>query len=252
MFWKDAGHAGGGKTFLGKGLLLASPSPPKAFSLNDRESPRRRTKSVSIVLCKRTGSHEICSGQTIDGKPASPVTWRYGRHRHLFPCIPFQRFTPSHGSPLPCLREERASPPPSILSGSRKSRRQLTDNDGDRRPPLTKVFSGLGRAREGKGQFLQKTPLPLSSPLLHGSHNTHPPKTTAAPKGRRDEGMTRGRPRPHRGHGRPACYSISSVRIMWRAAAVSSRRRTGIFTGASSSCWGSDLPRATISRRASM
>lgn len=115
-----------------------------------------------------------------------------------------------------------------------------------------KVFSGMGRAREGKGQFLQKTPLPLSSPLLHGSHNTHPPKTTAAPKGRRDEGMTRGRPRPHRGHGRPACYSISSVRIMWRAAAVSSRRRTGIFTGASSSCWGSDLPRATISRRASM
>ena len=130
--------------------------------------------------------------------------------------------------------------------------KQPPDSDGDFRPDLKKVFSGMGRAREGKGQFLQKTPLPLSSPLLHGSHNTHPPKTTAAPKGRRDEGMTRGRPRPHRGHGRPACYSISSVRIMWRAAAVSSRRRTGIFTGASSSCWGSDLPRATISRRASM
>ena len=52
-----------------------------------------------------------------------------------------------------------------------KSRRQLTDNDGQ---PLTKVFSGLGRAREGKGQFLQKTPLPLSSPLLHGSYKPIP------------------------------------------------------------------------------
>lgn len=148
-------------------------------------------------------------------------------------------FTPRHS--LPPLR-------PYVMPYSK----QPPDSDGDFRLDLKKVFSGMRRAREGKGQFLQKTPFPLSSPLLHGSHNTHPPKTTAAPKGRRDEGMTRGRPHPHRGHGRPACYSISSVRIMWRAAAVSSRRRTGIFTGASSSCWGSDLPRATISRRASM
>ena len=119
-------------------------------------------------------------------------------------------------------------------------------------PRPEESFFGDGESTRGEGAvFTKNVPSPLV-PLLHGSHNTHPLKTTAAPKGRRDEGMTRGRPRPHRGHGRPACYSISSVRIMWRAAAVSSRRRTGIFTGASSSCWGSDLPRATISRRASM
>ena len=143
-------------------------------------------------------------------------------------------------------------PPPSSLAvwhalfqTAARQRRGLS-------PRPEESFFGDGESTRGEGQFLQKTPLSLSAPLLHGSHNTHPPKTTAAPKGRRDEGMTRGRPRPHRGHGRPACYSISSVRIMWRAAAVASRRRTGIFTGASSSCGGSDLPRATISRRASM
>lgn len=159
--------------------------------------------------------------------------------------------TPRQPAPLPCFRDERASPPPSILSRTRttaSSSRTTTGTDGRTR---TKVFSGLGRAREGKGQFLQKTSLPLSSPALPHT-GSHAPKTAAAPKGRRDEGMTRGTPHPDGEHGRPACYSISSVRIMWRAAAVSSRRRTGIFTGASSSCWGSDLPRATISRRASM
>ena len=41
--------------------------------------------------------------------------------------------------------------------------KQPPDSDGDFRPDLKKVFSGMGRAREGKGQFLQKTPLPLSS-----------------------------------------------------------------------------------------
>ena len=40
--------------------------------------------------------------------------------------------------------------------------KQPPDSDGDFRPDLKKVFSGMGRAREGKGQFLQKTPLPLS------------------------------------------------------------------------------------------
>ena len=149
--------------------------------------------------------------------------------------LPLKAFPPE----VPVLRSGGDSPPCSATPGTCQ-------------PDQNKSFRRMEGVRGRKGQFLQKTPLPLSSPLLHGSHNTHPPKTTAAPKGRRDEGMTRGRPRPHRGHGRPACYSISSVRIMWRAAAVSSRRRTGIFTGASSSCWGSDLPRATISRRASM
>ena len=119
-------------------------------------------------------------------------------------------------------------------------------------PRPEESFFRDGESTRGEGAvFTKNAPSPLVPPTPRLPQHLSP-KTTAAPKDRRDEGMTRGRPRPHRGHGRPACYSISSVRIMWRAAAVSSRRRTGIFTGASSSCWGSDLPKATISRRASM
>ena len=58
-------------------------------------------------------------------------------------------FTPQHPPPLrPYIMPYFKQPP---------------DSDGDFRPDLKKVFSGMGRAREGKGQFLQKTPLPLSS-----------------------------------------------------------------------------------------
>ena len=59
-------------------------------------------------------------------------------------------FTPQH--PLPPLR-----------SYVMPYFKQPPDSDGDFRPDLKKVFSGMGRAREGKGQFLQKKPLPLSS-----------------------------------------------------------------------------------------
>ncbi len=54
-------------------------------------------------------------------------------------------------------------PPPSSPAVWHASFQTAADNDGDFRPDLKKVFSGMGRAREGKGQFLQKTPLPLSS-----------------------------------------------------------------------------------------
>ena len=59
-------------------------------------------------------------------------------------------FTPRHS--LPPLR-------PYVMPYSK----QPPDSDGDFRPDLKKVFSGMGRAREGKGQFLQKTPLPYPS-----------------------------------------------------------------------------------------
>ena len=53
--------------------------------------------------------------------------------------------------------------PPPLRSYVMPYFKQPPDSDGDFRPDLKKVFSGMGRAREGKGQFLQKTPLPLSS-----------------------------------------------------------------------------------------
>ncbi|WP_337809866.1 hypothetical protein, partial [Desulfovibrio sp.] len=51
--------------------------------------------------------------------------------------------------------------PPPLRSYVMPYFKQPPDSDGDFRPDLKKVFSGMGRAREGKGQFLQKTPLPL-------------------------------------------------------------------------------------------
>ena len=59
-------------------------------------------------------------------------------HSPAFPLLPPRPYGMSHFKPPPA-------------------------SDGDRRTGLRKVFSGMGRAREGKGQFLQKTPLPLSS-----------------------------------------------------------------------------------------
>lgn len=55
-------------------------------------------------------------------------------------------------------------PPPPLQPYVMPYFKQPPDSDGDFRPDLKKVFSGMGRAREGKGQFLQKTSLPLSSP----------------------------------------------------------------------------------------
>ena len=54
-------------------------------------------------------------------------------------------------------------PPPPLQPYVMPYFKQPPDSDGDFRPDLKKVFSGMGRAREGKGQFLQKKPLPLSS-----------------------------------------------------------------------------------------
>ena len=216
-----------------------SPNTPSLPDIRKRRSSTRRASRPAACLqplsrSSPDGSQEgpVPYFQRYSSGPEASASEKKKKLRHLLsPAFPLPPF------PGPMTRHVLSSQPPA--------------NDGDRRPDLRKVFSGMGRAREGKGQFLQKTSLPLSSPALPHT-GSHASKTAAAPKGRRDEGMTRGTPHPDGGHGRPACYSISSVRIMWRAAAVSSRRRTGIFTGASSSCWGSDLPRATISRRASM
>ena len=88
-----------------------------------------------------------------------------GRSLPVFPEL-FQR----PGSKHEREREKENTPPPFTLQHPPPLRsyvmpyfKQPPDSDGDFRPDLKKVFSGMGRAREGKGQFLQKTPLPLSS-----------------------------------------------------------------------------------------
>ena len=80
---------------------------------------------------------------------------------------PFPYF-PSYSSGRKQAREKNSVPlhsqhPPPLRSYDMPYSKQPPDSDGDFRPDLKKVFSGMGRAREGKGQFLQKTPLPLSS-----------------------------------------------------------------------------------------
>ena len=70
------------------------------------------------------------------------------------------------------LLHSPASPLPPLRPYGMPYFKQPPDSDGDFRPDLKKVFSGMGRAREGKGQFLQKTPLPLSSfPAPQPLHN---------------------------------------------------------------------------------
>ena len=88
-----------------------------------------------------------------------------GRSLPVFPEL-FQR----PGSKHEREREKENTPPPftpqhppPLRSYGMPYFKQPPDSDGDFRPDLKKVFSGMGRAREGKGQFLQKTPLPLSS-----------------------------------------------------------------------------------------
>ena len=46
--------------------------------------------------------------------------------------------------------------PPPLRSYVMPYFKQPPDSDGDFRPDLKKVFSGMGRAREGKGQFLRQ------------------------------------------------------------------------------------------------
>ena len=49
-----------------------------------------------------------------------------------------------------------------FLSWKRRESQAVRQRRGPSGQTRRKVFSGMGRAREGKGQFLQKTPLPLS------------------------------------------------------------------------------------------
>ena len=93
---------------------------------------------------------------------------------------PFPYF-PSYSSGRKQAREKNSVPlhsqhPPPLRSYDMPYFKQPPDSDGDFRPDLKKVFSGMGRAREGKGQFLQKTPLPLSSfPRSTASPQSEPP-----------------------------------------------------------------------------
>ena len=101
-----------------------------------------------------------------------------GRPLPVFPEL-FQR----PGSKHEREREKENTPPlftpqhpPPLRPYGMPYFKQPPDSDGDFRSDLKKVFSGMGRAREGKGQFLQKTPLPLSSfPRSTASPQSEPP-----------------------------------------------------------------------------
>ena len=100
----------------------------KAYARRDPPLHRRKALPVFPELFQRPGS-------------------KHEREREKENTPP--PFTPQH--------------PPPLRSYVMPYFKQPPDSDGDFRPDLKKVFSGMGRAREGKGQFLQKTPLPLSS-----------------------------------------------------------------------------------------
>ena len=113
---------------------------------------------------ERPALRRACSQTYQRAPPLDPPLHRRKAPSHTSRGIPAARKqararekTPA--SSLPSFPPPSFSRPMSMhhLSG------QPPANDGDRRPDLRKVFSGMGRAREGKGQFLQKTPLPLSS-----------------------------------------------------------------------------------------
>ena len=86
-------------------------------------------------------------------------------HRRKVPSHTFQEYCGPKASARKKLRPSSlpASPLPPLRSYGMPYFKQPPDSDGDFRPDLKKVFSGMGRAREGKGQFLQKTPLPSPS-----------------------------------------------------------------------------------------
>ena len=149
--------------------VVRVPAPPKLPSLP--VSPKRPS---SARIASRPAACHAASLIKAYARRNPPL------HRRKAPSHTF-RAIPAAGSKHEREREKENTPPlftpqhpPPLRPYGMPYFKQPPDSDGDFRLDLKKVFSGMGRAREGKGQFLQKTPLPLSSPLLHGSYKPIP------------------------------------------------------------------------------
>ena len=134
--------------------------------------PAPPTRPSLPVSPKRPSSARIASRPA--ARHAASLIKAYARrnpplHRRKAPSHTF-RAIPAAGSKHGREREKENTPPPFTLQHPPPLRsyvmpyfKQPPDSDGDFRLDLKKVFSGMGRAREGKGQVLKKKPLPLSS-----------------------------------------------------------------------------------------
>lgn len=138
--------------------VVRVPAPPKLPSLP--VSPKRPS---SARIASRPAACHAASLIKAYARRDPPL------HRRKAPSHTF-RAIPAAGSKHEREREKENTPPlftpqhpPPLRPYGMPYFKQPPDSDGDFRPDLKKVFSGMGRAREGKGQFLQKTPLPLSS-----------------------------------------------------------------------------------------
>ena len=134
--------------------VVRAPAPPTRPSLP--VSPKRPS---SARIASRPAACHAASLIKAYARRDPPL------HRRKAPSHTF-RAIPAAGS----KREKKTPslftlsiPPPPLRPYGMPYFKQPPDSDGDFRSDLKKVFSGMGRAREGKGQFLQKTPLPLSS-----------------------------------------------------------------------------------------
>ena len=148
--------------------VVRVPAPP---TLSLPISPKR--PSSARIASRPAACHAASLIKAYDRR--DPPLHRRNAPSHTFRAIP------AAGSKREREREKENTPPlftpqhpPSSPAVWHALFQTAPDSDGDFRSDLKKVFSGMGRAREGKGQFLQKTPLPLSSPLLHGSYKPIP------------------------------------------------------------------------------
>lgn len=173
------------------------PASPRHSGPTTRQQPPGSPTSPSGIVARnpqtRPSLPGICKRQSSARIASRPAACPQPTYQRALPTVsssqegPFPHFQRYASCLEASARKEKRQkspalftlqPSPSFLPGrmTMSHFKPPPASDGDRRPVLGEVFSGMGRAREGKGQFLQKTPLPPQKNILPYS-----PKGTAMP-----------------------------------------------------------------------